>query len=1067
MEIDRTLATRRPLLQAPNPVSGPCAEGRTLRCAIELQQVVAGMARGFLAALLVASIGSALWLDASPVAAQSSTQDAATPETTPTGFYHTVRRGESWGLIANRYDLTVEELQAANPSLVRYGDILRIDDEVLIPGKVVAEATPAASATPQAQEEEAASEQQEYQEYVVEPGDGWSMIAEKFDVRLRDLYAANPNLIRYRDILRVGDVMVIPRAVTAAPATAASATESATVTPSKPSATEPSATETPVTETPTPADTATEPAPTAATATPAPASATTEDAAAEPAPAAGATETAADSTAAPACPTNFADYPEVLLAVLNTPDQAAESSAASMRAFLESCGSLMEDGVQVGDWTGDGAPDLLVLYVDPATTAAATPQTELMIFNSAGAGYVEGYRARAAGQVTLFALSDINSDAQPDIAWIDRTCGASTCFDTAEVVSWDGSQWRDWTQDVITMAYAEIQLADTTPVGQGQEIVLAGGVYGSVGAGPSRGRTEIWGSVDGGPYQLLDRINDESNCLYHTVIDANLALLRGAVDGFARAEELYTKAATDQTLEKCWTRENELDELRSFSLFRLALTAAYEGRPAVATDLIGSLATTYGGSIYDQVGQTWLEVYAQDNDVGAACRAANEFAADNPAAYEILADYGYANPTFTAADVCPLLDVAGEVAPAAATATTTTTTGITATAELTAGAASPSRTAATAADVELPACPDDLSGYPAALPEVLSAAAADPLVIELWLRSCDAMSDARGGFMLTDTNGDGDQDAIFWPTVVSELGFGPDGAQGDLLLFHGDGAGNYELAIDADIYGQPSLLAVDDLNGNGQTDLAWQVVGCSTFCVAEVQIVSWNGEEYASIIEPGATIAEGYASFAGVTPGDPGSGKQLVLTGGVSGTNEGGLAVPHTEVWQSVAGGAFQRIRWTYDRTVEGNDCMGLRLVEADVALQAAPVLGYQPAVDLYSASIDPTLKGCSIFGLKPEEELVLLQGLASFRLLEAEALNGSLENARSTLAGLSSGQPESDFTKAAQEWLDAYEQTADAGAACTAVLPIFTGNDALWQITDHYGFNHPALAAEQLCYAP
>ena len=30
-----------------------------------------------------------------------------------------------------------------------------------------------------------------------------------------------------------------------------------------------------------------------------------------------------------------------------------------------------------------------------------------------------------------------------------------------------------------------------------------------------------------------------------------------------------------------------------------------------------------------------------------------------------------------------------------------------------------------------------------------------------------------------------------------------------------------------------------------------------------------------------------------------------------------------------------------------------------------------------------------------------------------------------------------------------------------------FADNALLWQITDHFGYNHPALAAEQICYAP
>jgi hypothetical protein len=245
------------------------------------------------------------------------------------------------------------------------------------------------------------------------------------------------------------------------------------------------------------------------------------------------------------------------------------------------------------------------------------------------------------------------------------------------------------------------------------------------------------------------------------------------------------------------------------------------------------------------------------------------------------------------------------------------------------------------------------------------------------------------------------------------------------------------------------------------------VVGCSTFCVLEVQVVSWTGDDYNSIIQPGATIAEASARFEPVPTGDPGGGQQLILEGGVSGTADGGLAVPHTEVWQSVNGAAFQRIRWLYDHTVDGSDCMGLRLVEADAALQAAPVLGYEPAITLYTAAIDPSLQACSIFGLRGEDEIKLLQGLASFRLVQAQALGGDLEAANTTLAALTKGQPAGDYTEAATGWLTTYEGSDDAAAACEAVAAIFADDALLWQISDHYGYNHPALAAEQICYAP
>jgi hypothetical protein len=54
-----------------------------------------------------------------------------------------------------------------------------------------------------------------------------------------------------------------------------------------------------------------------------------------------------------------------------------------------------------------------------------------------------------------------------------------------------------------------------------------------------------------------------------------------------------------------------------------------------------------------------------------------------------------------------------------------------------------------------------------------------------------------------------------------------------------------------------------------------------------------------------------------------------------------------------------------------------------------------------------------------------------------------------------------------AQRWLDEYETKADATAACAASQPIFDEETDLRQITDHIGYNHPVLAAEQICYKP
>jgi LysM repeat protein len=987
-----------------------------------------------------------------PPPAATATPESAAPTAAPVtatleaaGAPQTykVRPGESWSSIAARFGVSLRALQAANPAAVRPSGWLIVGEELIIPGAGGATVTPAAtatlSATLSATVAAATSEATATPEtaaipvapgstgtYIVQAGESWNSIAAKLGISAQALQDANPQAIRPGLVLFRNEELVIPGGAPQPEATAEAtpeATEGITVTAT--AATPPESTEE----------------------------------------AAGAAEAAAPATTG--CPGSLAEYPDRLVEILAAP----EATFDAVLDFLRTCEAIDEESVRLGDWTGDGVEDLALVLVDPASDTAQ-PVTDLLLF-SGGSPATLAYRARAAGEVRILATEDVNGDGTNDLVWVDTTCGASTCFDTVQVRSWDGSTWRDWTDGTITMAYAEVTLDDIrdTP---GQEIELVGGVYGSVGAGPQRARTEVWGSVDSAPYRLLDKVYERSDCLYFKVLDADEALDRYQELGLAQAREMYTEAVTNDALAKCWQHTEEIDELRSFSLFRLALIHAYEGNPDAAAESANQLQQLYPESLYSQLGQAWLASYLSTGNMATACAAATQFATDNPATYETLSDYGYANPTFTAADLCPVLDIQPAAVPSTTTEpapAVTATEVITPEAVLTATTESLLTPPAVPGQVgELPQCPTTLEAYATLLPGVIAVSGADPLIVETWLRLCDGMTDDRGGMMLDDFNGDGVLDALFLPTIISDLGFGPGGAQGAVLLYHGKAEGGYDLVYNPEVFGQPTLLAVGDVNGDDRIDLAWAIDGCANdFCVKEVQGISWNPESgaYESIVEPGANIAEGTARFEELPAGAPGQGQQLVLEGGVSGTPEGGLEVPHTELWQSIGGQPFRRLSWTYDRAAPGSDCAGLRLVEADMALQAADVLGYGPAADLYQQALDPALRACSIFGVPATEELTLLQGLASFRLLQTQALSGTVEAAQTTLAALTQGQPDGSFTEAATQWLDNYESTGDAAAACQAIQPIFDRETLAWQITDHFGYNHPALAPEQICFVP
>jgi LysM repeat protein len=990
------------------------------------------------------------------------------------GYTYTVQVGDNWTIVAQRVGLTVEELRAANPQAIRPSGWLRTGEKLFIP-------TP-----PEAVEEY----------YEVQRGDGWTIIAEKYDIPTRLLQAANPRSMRAGEILYVGERLLIPaqaqaqptatstateeateeatEAATEEPTEAATeeATEAATEEPTEAAAEEPTetATEEPTetataepTETPTaiPTETPTE-TPTATpteTPTSVPTETPTETPTAAPTETTAPTDTPDPLSLLPECPATFEEYPETILAVLNSGGE----DDTILPTYLVNCGVSETVNLTRLDLDEDGVDDLVLTYElgEDAARTSVSRRSELLILNGAADGdeaYTLGYTAYAAGTVEFLAAEDINEDGQPDVVWIDTTCGASTCFPIVYIQSWDGQSWRDWTEGTITMANAEVEFIDAAAAasgeeGTGQHLQLKGGQYGSVGAGPQRGRTEIWGSVDGAPYTLISETFDASACLYHTILDANEAF---ASADFETAQSLYENAVADESLTACWSRPNEVDELRSFALFRLALLSGYTGETESAEALVAQIEDSYPDLAYTDLSRRWLDAYLASGDLSQACAEITAFAAgEGSAAVEMLADYGYANPSFTAEEICPPL---GVEAPAVESGS-----------EAEEDATADTLAADLALTEDLPECPAALLDYVDVLPTIL-AQTADPLILETWLRLCDALTADRGAFGFQDLTGDETDELLIFPTIVSDTGYGPGGAEGIVLIYHLDEEGNYAPVLTQEVYGQPTLLAVNDSNDDGKVDLIWQVESCATFCVTGVQLYHWDGESasYVPGILPGAATASGEVFIEAVGEGAPGSGEQIRLVGGVSGTPGGGLEVTHEEIWQSIDGAPFRRISWIYDREAEDGDCLGLHLVEADVALQASPVLGYESAIEKYSSAIaNAELRACSLFGMEAEDELALLRGLAGFRLIQAQALSGDSDAAQATLATLSESQPDAEYTSAAASWLEAYMADANPAAACEAVADIFSVDSELWQVTDHYGYDHPALAAEQICYIP
>ena len=306
------------------------------------------------------------------------------------------------------------------------------------------------------------------------------------------------------------------------------------------------------------------------------------------------------------------------------------------------------------DVDDDGIGELLLVVVDPSAEYGINLQGDVLVLDR---DVADGYRlAYSAGShfplldPTLIEVDDLNSDGHTEIAFSSRSCGAHTCFTTVYIVRSGTMEYEDLTGGGIEMSYVEPSFTDWDDDGV-WELVMHGGTIGSVGAGPQRERTDIY-KWDGVAYVLSETAYDYSNYLYFKVLDANQALRDG---DYERALALYSEAIDNPDLD-VWMEESERANLAAFSRYRLSLTYLMLDEVGLAQAARDELLTEQPDDIYAQVAALLLDAYDSQGDLKAACQEVIRFAESRPETTEVLADYGYSNPTFTPEEVC-LIDL--------------------------------------------------------------------------------------------------------------------------------------------------------------------------------------------------------------------------------------------------------------------------------------------------------------------------------------------------------------------------------------------------------------------------
>jgi len=264
--------------------------------------------------------------------------------------------------------------------------------------------------------------------------------------------------------------------------------------------------------------------------------------------------------------------------------------------------------------------------------------------------YQEGYDVYGL-TIRLFQVGDVNLDGQADVVYTLSSCGAHTCYETLEILGWDGTAFVSLMGSPLEMPYP------TYTVTPGRIEAQSGGI-GSVGAEPQRGYSEVW-ELDGGVFTRTEQIWEPPVYRYHALLDGDRALLSA---DYATARAAYERVVGDDTLQE-WIADSagERAQLAAFARWRLVLTYLLMGELDSAQLEYDRLQADYpaGAAGHDvaALAETFWTAYLADGHVADGCAQVVAAAEVDTLVQDFFnSSYGYANPWWELVDLCPFAE---------------------------------------------------------------------------------------------------------------------------------------------------------------------------------------------------------------------------------------------------------------------------------------------------------------------------------------------------------------------------------------------------------------------------
>jgi hypothetical protein len=350
-----------------------------------------------------------------------------------------------------------------------------------------------------------------------------------------------------------------------------------------------------------------------------------------------------------------ASYVQEVLAFLNS-----GGSPHDLQADIQSAGLSPQVGAPLAqqDFNGDGLDDVAVTLLAPDNASIVAPG-DLYVFVCTGQAYALAYTSPGVqdfGAPEIIDARDLNADGAADLLLARETCGAHTCFSAIELLTWQQNTMVNVLQgESDDLPYPSIKVVGPEVDGR-FDIAVTGTGIGSVGAGPYRGITRTWAwnaagdALVPGPDLVLP-----STYRIHVLNDADQADADG---NFATALQLYDQVIHDDSLQDWVDPASERANLSAYAMFREVVTHLQMGNAAAARSAYQALVSAYPpgslGGAYRSLGQAFWTAYQASSNITLACAQAQAFAQANETTILQPLYFGYANPVYTAVDICPV-----------------------------------------------------------------------------------------------------------------------------------------------------------------------------------------------------------------------------------------------------------------------------------------------------------------------------------------------------------------------------------------------------------------------------